>query len=91
MVSLRLPYINYGIFNIRTFKKYAIYCSVRGMGEKPSPLPACAEAPACALRAGKSAGRGEDFSLIVGVPKGFKDSRGQGFKEMLVGSLHLSE
>jgi len=29
------------------------------MGEKPSPLPACAEA---------SAGRGEDFSLIVGFP-----------------------
>jgi len=50
------------------------------MGEKPSPSPACAEA---------SAGRGEDFSLIVGAPKGFKDSRGQGFKEMLVGSIHL--
>ncbi len=32
----------------------------RGMGEKPSPLPACAEA---------LAGRGEDFGLIIYDPK----------------------
>ena len=32
--------------------------TTRGMGEKPSPLPACAEAPACALRAGRAEGCG---------------------------------
>jgi len=57
------------------------------MGEKPSSLPACAEA---------SAGKGEDFSLIVGATpsppevwrKGFQGPRVQG-KAYRVPSLSL--